>query len=207
MNFLLRLNVFSKKIIEKKDEMLIPLIQNYWPRWLTPNLLTASRIGLAGVIALMFFDYTKWYWWIMTLFVIGMATDFLDGLVARALDMKSKLGKALDPLADKLFVVPVLFFILKDHLVLLVCIVCCESILVSTALLIMMFGRDPSSNHYGKWKFTFQTMSVFLFLVFGANEWIILMLEGAVVLAVLSIAGHLEALFPNGLNIKWTKKK
>jgi cardiolipin synthase len=40
--------------------------------------------------------------WALTLFAIGAATDFLDGLVARLLDQKTRLGAILDPIADKL---------------------------------------------------------------------------------------------------------
>ncbi len=37
----------------------------------------------------------------MVLFVVASLTDFLDGYVARRFDQRSRLGAALDPLADK----------------------------------------------------------------------------------------------------------
>ena len=39
------------------------------------------------------------------LFAIGASTDFLDGYLARRLDAITELGKLLDPLADRIFIV------------------------------------------------------------------------------------------------------
>jgi CDP-diacylglycerol--glycerol-3-phosphate 3-phosphatidyltransferase len=38
----------------------------------------------------------------LAVFVVGSLTDFLDGYVARRFDQRSRVGAALDPLADKL---------------------------------------------------------------------------------------------------------
>lgn len=40
--------------------------------------------------------------WAAAVIAVGMATDFLDGLLARRLHQVSELGKAIDPIADKL---------------------------------------------------------------------------------------------------------
>jgi cardiolipin synthase len=73
------------------------------PEWMTlPNALTVGRIVLTP-----FFGY---FWWrhsfelAIALFAIASASDFLDGLAARVLDQRSKLGQFLDPAADKLMV-------------------------------------------------------------------------------------------------------
>jgi len=42
------------------------------------------------------------------LFVVGMATDALDGLIARTQGQQSQLGTLLDPLADKLLILSTL---------------------------------------------------------------------------------------------------
>jgi cardiolipin synthase (CMP-forming) len=73
------------------------------PEWLTvPNALTLLRILLTPV-----FGY---FWWrgryalALEIFAVAGLTDFLDGLAARLLDQRSKLGQFLDPAADKLMV-------------------------------------------------------------------------------------------------------
>ena len=68
-----------------------------------PNLVTAVRIILAPVfiIFLISDDLTS----ALVLFLVCMASDCADGMIARLLDQKSKLGTYLDPLADKLLLV------------------------------------------------------------------------------------------------------
>ena len=73
------------------------------PEWLAvPNGLTIGRIVLTP-----FFGYCWWHHWyelaIIT-FAVASASDFLDGLAARVLNQRSKLGQFLDPAADKLMV-------------------------------------------------------------------------------------------------------
>ncbi len=71
--------------------------------WLTvPNGLTFLRIALTP-----FFGYFWWRGWFglaIATFAVASASDFLDGLAARVLDQRSKLGQVLDPAADKFMV-------------------------------------------------------------------------------------------------------
>jgi cardiolipin synthase len=73
------------------------------PTWLTiPNALTFLRILLTPL-----FGY---YWWrhrfglAIAAFAAASISDFFDGLTARLLNQRSKLGQVLDPAADKLLV-------------------------------------------------------------------------------------------------------
>jgi cardiolipin synthase (CMP-forming) len=79
------------------------------PEWLTvPNALTLLRIFLTP-----FFGYFWWHHWFVlaiATFAVASASDFLDGLAARVLDQRSKLGQVLDPAADK-FMVLVTFIV------------------------------------------------------------------------------------------------
>ena len=72
------------------------------------NLLTLSRIFLAPVIfiLLMLPDY---YLMALILFFIAGITDYFDGYLARKYNSVSELGEILDPIADKILVVFVLF--------------------------------------------------------------------------------------------------
>lgn len=71
-----------------------------------PNLLTASRLLLAPVVAwrLLSHDVEGAFW----LFVIAAITDLLDGNLARWLNQRSVLGAWLDPIADKVMLLTTL---------------------------------------------------------------------------------------------------
>jgi len=71
-----------------------------------PNLLTASRLILAPIVAwrLLEHDVEGAFW----LFVIAAITDLLDGNLARWLNQRSVLGAWLDPIADKVMLLTTL---------------------------------------------------------------------------------------------------
>ena len=83
--------------------------------WLnTPNLITLLRVLLAPPIVLLLLyglqrPYNVSYNVLAgVVFIIAALTDKVDGYYARKNDMVTKLGQFLDPLADKLLMLPVL---------------------------------------------------------------------------------------------------
>jgi len=68
-----------------------------------PNLITAIRIILAPVFIIFLINDDLRS--ALFLFLLCMASDCADGMIARLLNQKSKLGTYLDPLADKLLLV------------------------------------------------------------------------------------------------------
>jgi CDP-diacylglycerol--glycerol-3-phosphate 3-phosphatidyltransferase len=73
--------------------------------WGTPNLLTGARIAAVPVVMLLLFFPGRWASFLGALcFMLAGATDFLDGFLARRRRLVSRLGKFMDPLADKLLV-------------------------------------------------------------------------------------------------------
>ena len=72
------------------------------------NILTLSRIfaALAIYILLMIQDY---YLLSFILFLISGLTDYLDGYFARSYNATSQLGEILDPIADKILIIFLLF--------------------------------------------------------------------------------------------------
>ena len=67
------------------------------------NLLSASRIFLViplGYCLVSEFPFHRY--WTIGFIIVGVATDFLDGFLARRLHQVTDLGKILDPLADKI---------------------------------------------------------------------------------------------------------
>ena len=76
-----------------------------------PNILSFFRLALIPLIVwiYVFRDSPEWTVAILTL---SGATDIVDGFIARRFNMTSDFGKAIDPLADKLTQIAVLFCLL-----------------------------------------------------------------------------------------------
>jgi len=68
-----------------------------------PNILSLARLATVPVFVWLFVtDKTNAA---VTLYAIAAWTDFFDGYLARKLNSVSELGKLLDPLADRVFIV------------------------------------------------------------------------------------------------------
>jgi cardiolipin synthase (CMP-forming) len=75
--------------------------------WTIPNLLTFSRIALSPAFVVLYLAGNTRA--ALATFAVAAATDVLDGLAARALDQRSRLGTLLDPVADKVLEAAALF--------------------------------------------------------------------------------------------------
>lgn len=62
-----------------------------------PTALTVLRIGAIPAFVLCYEQRSL----AIAIFIVAVATDALDGILARALDKRTALGAVLDPLADK----------------------------------------------------------------------------------------------------------
>ena len=67
-----------------------------------PNALTLSRFVMAGALFALI-EHSRW-WACLGTFLLATITDWLDGYLARRWDCGTKLGRILDPLADKVLV-------------------------------------------------------------------------------------------------------
>ena len=72
------------------------------------NLLTLSRIFLAAIIFLLLMS-PDGYLLAFILFFLAGITDYFDGYLARKYNAVSQLGEILDPIADKILILFVLF--------------------------------------------------------------------------------------------------
>ena len=74
-----------------------------WQTW--PNLITLVRFLLIPVfIGFVVSGHPGWA--LVTLVVLGVS-DWADGFIARRFDQGSELGKALDPIADRLAIIAI----------------------------------------------------------------------------------------------------
>ncbi|HUV32465.1 MAG TPA: CDP-diacylglycerol--glycerol-3-phosphate 3-phosphatidyltransferase [Devosiaceae bacterium] len=69
-----------------------------------PNLLTIGRIAAIPAILLLVVMGDGWMGYALALFVLAAITDYVDGVLARRMDLQSGLGRMLDPIADKMLV-------------------------------------------------------------------------------------------------------
>lgn len=74
------------------------------------NLLTISRMTLGAFIFILL-TRTELYWIAFALFFIASITDYFDGYLARKFNHVSQIGEILDPIADKILIVFLLFAI------------------------------------------------------------------------------------------------
>ena len=83
--------------------------QTLWLRFNVPNAVTAVRIVLAVVIAMLLIqaDVTG-IMWAGILLVVAWATDGLDGFLARRLGQSTLAGALLDLVADRMIMTPTL---------------------------------------------------------------------------------------------------
>ena len=80
-----------------------------------PDQLTVARIlSVPIVVALYELDFPNNAYWATVVFALAMATDWLDGRLARRWDRTSALGSLLDPIADKVLVLSVLIVLVDD---------------------------------------------------------------------------------------------
>ena len=103
-----------KNILEKidraRDILLFPFIKKFWPRKITPNHLSILKIFVGVALGVLLFSGVKNKFWILGMFCFGLFLDLFDGSVARALDKKTKLGALLDPIGDKILIIPVAIY-------------------------------------------------------------------------------------------------
>lgn len=83
-----------------------------------PNSITLSRLlGLPVVVYCLYSDSLTVRWIGVAVFLVAALTDWLDGYLARKLDLVTDLGKFLDPLVDKLLILIPLLILIDLHLV------------------------------------------------------------------------------------------
>jgi CDP-diacylglycerol---glycerol-3-phosphate 3-phosphatidyltransferase len=80
-----------------------------------PDHLTVARAASVPlVVALFVWNFPNHDYWATALFAVAMATDWLDGRIARRRGRTSPLGTLLDPIADKILVLAVLIVLIGE---------------------------------------------------------------------------------------------
>lgn len=125
-----------------------------------PNAITVSRLFLtAGFILLVEQESTWGHFIALILFIIAAISDFVDGWLARKMNLVTPLGKLLDPLADKILVCSAFVFLTAKGL----CPVWVTALIIGREFLVtglrqiaIEAGQVLAADRLGKWKTTFQ---------------------------------------------------
>jgi len=165
-----------------------------------PNALTISRLAaipLLMVVLIVRFDGHDQI--AAVLFVVFSFTDTLDGQIARRRGTVSDLGKFLDPLADKLFVLSVLIVLVQEGLVAAWVVV----VIFSRELLITILrsvaatqGRIIAAAPMAKTKTATQMAAVVLLILQRPYPWL-------VPLAVLAVGITIIFTVGSGIDYLW----
>ncbi len=150
-----------------------------------PNLLTYGRIAAVPVVVGCLYWQALlggglWLRWLALVIFIGAAlTDILDGYIARAWQQQSRLGRMLDPIADKLLVSACLLMLAADGTIAgwslwAAIIILCREILVSGLREFLAELRvSVPVTQLAKWKTFMQLLAVGFLLTGRAGDLII----------------------------------
>lgn len=120
--------------------------------WTIPNLLTISRILLTPGFVMAYEQQRFDLAWL--LFAVAGFTDALDGILARLLHQRSRLGSMLDPLADKVLLdTSFICLTMQDWLPkwLTILVVSRDAIIVGGLLLMQIFGVEVKNRISPTW--------------------------------------------------------
>lgn len=132
-----------------------------------PNILSFLRIALIPFIVWTFF--IKEYWLCAGLIVFSGLTDLADGFIARKFNMISPLGKALDPVADKLtlFAIILSLCIISDVVFIVFVMFVIKEIVMGIEGIIVLkkVGTTYSARWYGKITTLFLYLTVIMHVI------------------------------------------
>ncbi|CUQ67838.1 CDP-diacylglycerol--glycerol-3-phosphate 3-phosphatidyltransferase [Candidatus Nitrospira inopinata] len=136
-----------------------------------PNVLTLGRILLIPIFVLVFMDPTPERSLLAAvIFTAAAVTDLLDGYIARRTGQITKLGKLLDPIADKLLVLSALILLVNvDRVGALVAILIIARELTVTGVRAMAAGERMiiAAQTMGKYKMALQVVAIVLLILDG----------------------------------------
>lgn len=180
------------------------------------NKLTVSRIILVfvfmGIVWLPLGLETSVMLWIsLAIFCIASATDFLDGYLARKLQLVTNLGKFMDPLADKMLVITALIAIIDmgnrgllpagTFPVWIVVFIILRELMVS-GIRVLAASQNIvlAANYWGKIKTVVQMITIIVYLLPLSISWLPL------VATLLAFASLFLTLI-SGMIYLWENKK
>ena len=166
----------------------------------TPNKLTVLRMIMVPFFVLFMLtglggEASKWI--SLATFVVASTTDWLDGYLARKLNLVTNFGKFMDPLADKLLVCSAMICLIETGKLaawIVIVIIAREFIISGFRLIAVENGVVIAANYWGKFKTVAQMIMIILLIadiggVFGILETIFVWLS--VALTIVSLVAYI----------------
>ncbi|GKS64081.1 CDP-diacylglycerol--glycerol-3-phosphate 3-phosphatidyltransferase [Nitrospira sp.] len=138
-----------------------------------PNVLTFLRILLIPVFIILFVNPTPDQSLAAAIvFAVAAVTDMLDGYIARRTGQVTKLGKLLDPIADKLLVLSALILLMNvERVSALVVLLIVGRELAVTGIRAIAAGEGMiiPAETTGKYKMALQVVAIILLILEGTG--------------------------------------
>lgn len=173
------------------------------------NILSILRILLT--IPTLFFLFEGKRLVALVFFLVAAGTDVLDGYMARKLKQVSKLGKFLDPLADRILMISIFiaFFIRREMPAWGLLVLVRDALVTLKAFFILarygkkFLERIPSPTSLGKTATFLQALTaIFLFIHLPFQNYLILVTAGISFLTGLSYIRKSTTSSPGGFEEK-----
>lgn len=132
-----------------------------------PNILTTSRIlAIPLLVAAFYLPSPVSNWSAFVIYVLAAITDFFDGYLARSMHTTSKLGRFMDPIADKLIVAATILMLVAFsriegvHIVAALIILCREILVSGLREFLASLTVEVPVTQLAKWKTAFQLIAL-----------------------------------------------
>jgi CDP-diacylglycerol--glycerol-3-phosphate 3-phosphatidyltransferase len=140
-----------------------------------PDQLTIARaLSVPIVVVLFAWNFPHNEYWATAVFCVAMATDWLDGRIARRRGTTSSIGSLLDPIADKILVLATLVMLIEAGVApawMVAAIVAREFLVSGLRLAALERGVVMAARDLGKLKTWAQAMAAGLGGFAAAGAW------------------------------------
>ena len=140
-----------------------------------PNILTMMRIAAIPLLCVLLLSPERETgFWAAALFAAASVTDWLDGYLARKMQIVTVFGKFLDPIADKLIVMAALIMILPFDRVpawMVLVILGREMVITGLRGIASTEGVVIAASNLGKFKTIFQLVAIIGLLLHYDYHW------------------------------------
>ena len=157
-----------------------------------PNGITLTRLLLIPVFIAVFYIVFPFHYYVAAaVFAVAAFTDFLDGFLARKLNLVTNLGKFLDASADKVLVLSALVVIIDSAIFpkvlggVLVSVILAREIMISCLRMVAAAKNVVmAADIFGKIKTVLQDLAIIVIIVAAGLDVAAVTITGVVLLSL-----------------------